>query len=165
MDAVLCRLPSGLALPYHTSGVGGMLGPNETPASQHTSPRHRGGCAYMRTLRRRVWLAAHPIHCPASRAGAGTLMRASHAGATRRAARIHSPGDPRLSNRGKRVAHGWDVRPGAGEYGPCASDSTRDGSSAELGADGTYSNHTLTPAPAAHAWNVCTRRAESGTPE
>ena len=43
MDAVLCRLPSGLALLYHTSGVGGMLGPNETPASQHTSPRHRGG--------------------------------------------------------------------------------------------------------------------------
>ena len=43
MDAVLCRLPSGLALLYHTSGVGGMLGPIETPASQHTSPRHRGG--------------------------------------------------------------------------------------------------------------------------
>ena len=32
MDAVLCRLPSGLALLYHTSGVGGMSGSYETPA-------------------------------------------------------------------------------------------------------------------------------------
>ena len=69
MDAVLRRLPSGLALLYHTSGVGGMLGPNETPASQHT-PHAIGG----------VRVHAHPPAASLARRPPDTLPRVTRWG-------------------------------------------------------------------------------------
>ena len=65
--------------------------------------------------------------------------------------------------------HAWDRVGRCGPAGRChsgsARSSTRDGSSAGLAAEGTYSNQTAVEAAVTHAWNMWTMWAESGTPE
>eukprot|EP00965_Chrysotila_dentata_P092509 3052824-Pleurochrysis_carterae.AAC.1 len=43
-----------------------------------------------------------------------------------------------------------------------SSNSPREGKSATLAFDATYSNHTRAPRPTLNAWNACTMSAESG---